>query len=131
MNFPSQNVPCRIFDSSAFGFLDERKSFNFNSIVLPSQTLFCSDFFCSILFIISTIFIFCYLELFLHFYKSAGFLHDSLCIHCIYYFLKACNIGTCHIISFHTVFFRCVCHIVANVDHDSFQLAVHLFKGPA
>lgn len=60
-------------------------------------------------------------------YLSANTLsHHSVCN-----LFKTCCIGTYYIVSFEAVFLCSVCHIVADIYHNAFQLFVYLFKAPA
>ena len=58
-------------------------------------------------------------------------LYNSLSLHCVYNFFKSGNVSTYNVVALEAVFLSCIRHIMANINHDIFQLAVNFFKCPA
>ena len=58
-------------------------------------------------------------------------LYDSLSCHSIYNFFKSCNVSSGNIVTFHSVTFCSIVHVVADVYHDVFQFCIYFFKCPA
>ena len=58
-------------------------------------------------------------------------LYDSLSCHSIYDFFKSCNVSSGNIVTFHSVTFCSIIHIVADVYHDVFQFCIYFIKCPA
>ena len=55
----------------------------------------------------------------------------TLCEHSIYNFFKSCNVSSGNIVTFHSVTFCSIVHVVADVYHDVLQLCIYFFKCPA
>ena len=58
-------------------------------------------------------------------------LADTLSHHSLCNLLKSCNVSSGNIVTFHSVTFCSIVHVVADVYHDVLQFCIYFFECPA